>query len=98
MGTFISALIEIPKRLLLFSIRFYQRFISVAFPPRCKYLPSCSSYALESVSRFGVVRGFSMAVWRILRCNPFSNGGVDDVPDSWRFSFKRNNSAVGIND
>ena len=59
-------------------ITFYQKFISPAFAPRCKYYPSCSSYALTAISTYGF-KGVAMAVWRVLRCNPWSHGGVDYV-------------------
>ena len=60
-------------------IRAYSRAISPALPRRCKYEPTCSSYAVEAVERFGVFRGLVLAVWRLLRCNPFSHGGFDPV-------------------
>jgi len=60
-------------------IRFYQRFISPGLAPRCKYYPSCSSYAISAISTYGF-RGVGMAVWRLMRCNPWSSGGVDYVP------------------
>jgi putative membrane protein insertion efficiency factor len=59
-------------------ITFYQKFISPAFAPRCKYYPSCSSYALTAISTYGF-KGVAMAVWRVMRCNPWSHGGVDYV-------------------
>ncbi len=59
-------------------ITFYQKFISPAFAPRCKYYPSCSSYALTAISTYGF-KGVAMAVWRVVRCNPWSHGGVDYV-------------------
>ncbi len=62
-------------------IRFYQRRISPLFPPKCKYYPTCSQYALIAIERFGLFKGGLLAVWRILRCNPFSSGGVDLVPE-----------------
>ena len=55
-------------------------------PRRCRYEPSCSTYAAESVSRFGTRRGLLLASWRLLRCNPFSHGGFDPVPE--RFTLK----------
>jgi len=64
-------------------IRAYSRFISPGLPRRCKYEPTCSAYALEAVGRFGVIRGFLLAAWRILRCNPFSHGGFDPVRDEF---------------
>lgn len=74
------------KRVLLSTIRAYQRRISPALPRRCRYEPSCSSYAIESIDRFGVPRGSLLAAWRLLRCNPFSHGGFDPVPK--RFTLK----------
>jgi uncharacterized protein len=57
----------------------YQRLISPALPRRCKYEPTCSRYAVEAVKRYGVARGFVLAAWRLLRCNPWSYGGYDPV-------------------
>jgi len=62
-------------------IKFYQRRISPLFPPKCKYYPTCSQYAVTAIERFGLFKGGLLAVWRILRCNPFSSGGVDLVPE-----------------
>lgn len=69
------------KRALLKLLRFYQRWISPAFPRRCKYEPTCSRYAVEAIGELGVIRGTILAAWRLLRCNPLSNGGIDDVAD-----------------
>jgi putative membrane protein insertion efficiency factor len=66
-------------------IRFYQRAISPGLPARCKYHPSCSEYAVEAVRRYGVLRGVVLAGWRLLRCNPWSHGGVDFVEDQTLF-------------
>jgi putative membrane protein insertion efficiency factor len=74
------------KRVLLAMIGAYQRRISPAFPRRCRYEPTCSSYAAEAISRFGPTRGTLLASWRVLRCNPFSHGGFDPVPE--RFTLK----------
>lgn len=71
------------RRVFILPIRFYKKFISPLFPPTCKYYPSCSTYAITSIEKFGIIRGTVMAVWRVLRCNPFSNGGVDYVPDKF---------------
>jgi putative membrane protein insertion efficiency factor len=57
----------------------YQRLISPAIPRRCKYEPTCSRYAVEAISRFGILRGLVLAGWRLLRCNPWSHGGYDPV-------------------
>jgi len=59
-------------------ITFYQKFISPAFAPRCKYYPSCSSYALTAIQSYGL-KGVALAIWRVMRCNPWSHGGVDYV-------------------
>jgi uncharacterized protein len=66
-------------------VRFYQRAISPALPQRCKYHPSCSEYAVQSVRRFGILRGAVLAAWRLLRCNPWSHGGVDFPEDQTLF-------------
>jgi putative membrane protein insertion efficiency factor len=60
-------------------IRLYQRLISPALGPRCKYHPSCSAYAVEAIRTYGVLRGLVLAAWRLLRCNPWSHGGIDPV-------------------
>jgi len=65
------------KAVVLAPLRFYRRFISPAFPPRCKYHPSCSAYAVQAIERYGILRGLVLATWRVLRCNPFSHGGYD---------------------
>jgi uncharacterized protein len=74
------------KRLLLVLIGAYRRWISPGLPRRCRYEPSCSAYAAESVRRFGAARGALLAAWRLLRCNPFSHGGFDPVPE--RFTLR----------
>jgi putative membrane protein insertion efficiency factor len=64
-------------RIVLAPILIYSRFISPALPPRCKYHPSCSAYAVQAIERYGILRGLVLAAWRLLRCNPFSYGGYD---------------------
>jgi putative membrane protein insertion efficiency factor len=66
-------------------IRVYQRAISPALPRRCKYYPSCSEYAVQAVRSYGILRGLVLAAWRLLRCNPWSLGGVDRVEDQTLF-------------
>lgn len=68
------------KRPLLGALVAYQRWLSPTRPRRCRYEPTCSAYAVESIERFGAVRGLLLATWRLLRCNPFSHGGFDPVP------------------
>jgi hypothetical protein len=70
-------------------VRFYQRVISPAIPARCKYYPTCSEYAVQAVRRYGVLRGIVLAAWRLLRCNPWSHGGVDKVEDQKLFRPRR---------
>jgi uncharacterized protein len=74
------------KRLLLSPIAAYRRWISPGLPRRCRYEPTCSAYAAQSIRRFGPTRGLLLAAWRLLRCNPFSHGGFDPVPD--RFTLR----------
>ena len=66
-------------------VRFYQRAISPGIPARCRYYPSCSQYAVDAVRRYGILRGAVLAGWRLLRCNPWSHGGVDFVEDQKLF-------------
>jgi putative membrane protein insertion efficiency factor len=75
-------------------LRLYQRFISPAFGNRCRYYPSCSEYAVQAITRFGILRGLILAGWRLLRCNPWSQGGVDLV-ESQRL-FKPRAPAQGV--
>jgi putative membrane protein insertion efficiency factor len=67
------------KSLTLQLLRLYKRWISPAFPPSCRYVPTCSEYAMEAVERHGALRGGAMAAWRLLRCHPFAKGGLDEV-------------------
>jgi len=69
------------KNILLAIIKFYQSAISVHLPPSCRYYPTCSAYAYEAVTKYGVLQGGWLAVKRILRCHPFHPGGFDPVPD-----------------
>ena len=69
------------KRVLLWLLRFYKRIISPLLPDACIYTPTCSEYAMEAIEKHGVIKGTGLAVWRILRCNPFAKGGYDPVPE-----------------
>jgi putative membrane protein insertion efficiency factor len=73
------------RSIAIFPIRLYQRVLSPAFGSRCKYYPSCSEYAAQAITRFGILRGLILAGWRVLRCNPWSHGGVDLVEDQRLF-------------
>jgi uncharacterized protein len=66
-------------------IRAYRFLVSPLLAPRCKYHPTCSRYALEALREYGVLRGLLLAGWRLLRCNPWSHGGVDHVGDQTLF-------------
>ena len=68
------------KVFLLWCIRFYRKNISPARPPCCRFVPTCSQYALEAVEKYGALKGSWLAFKRILRCNPFHKGGYDPVP------------------
>jgi putative membrane protein insertion efficiency factor len=73
------------RRAAVAPIRLYQRVISPMFASRCRYYPSCSEYAAQAIGRFGIIRGLILAGWRVLRCNPWSPGGVDLVEDQRLF-------------
>jgi putative membrane protein insertion efficiency factor len=68
------------NKVLIAFIRVYQYTLSPMLGQRCRYYPSCSNYAIGALREHGAIRGFGMGCWRILRCNPFSNGGYDPVP------------------
>lgn len=70
----------LPSRVMLALLRFYKRQISPQLAPSCRFLPTCSEYAYEAISKYGAARGGWMAVKRILRCNPLHPGGYDPVP------------------
>jgi uncharacterized protein len=67
------------RRVAIAPIRVYQRAISPLLPARCKYYPTCSEYAVQAIGELGILRGLVLAGWRLLRCNPWSLGGVDPV-------------------
>lgn len=69
------------RELWLLPVRIYRRFISPLKPPCCRFTPTCSEYAVEAVRKRGVIVGTALAVWRVLRCNPFGRGGYDPVPE-----------------
>jgi hypothetical protein len=68
------------SKILIAFIRVYQYTLSPLLGQRCRYYPSCSSYAVGALREHGALRGLGLATWRLLRCNPFSNGGYDPVP------------------
>ena len=73
------------KKLLLMMIGFYRKMISPLKSPCCKYYPTCSAYAVQAIEKHGAVKGTLLAAWRLLRCNPWSLGGIDPVPDKFEF-------------
>jgi putative membrane protein insertion efficiency factor len=77
--------VSLLRRIAVAPIRAYQAVLSPALGQRCKYYPSCSEYAAQAISRFGILRGLVLAVWRLLRCNPFSSGGFDPVENQRLF-------------
>jgi putative membrane protein insertion efficiency factor len=76
----LHVVVRLPERFVVLLLRGYQTFVSPMRPPTCRYYPSCSQYAVIAIQRHGVVRGSALAGWRLLRCNPWTRGGVDDVP------------------
>lgn len=72
------------KQAVQFVLRTYKRFVSPLLPHSCRFVPTCSEYAMEAVERHGVVRGSWLAIRRLLRCHPFAHAGVDLVPQPMR--------------
>jgi len=68
------------KQAVQFLLRSYKRFVSPMLPHACRFVPTCSEYALEAVEGYGVMRGSMMAAWRLLRCHPLARAGYDPVP------------------
>ncbi len=72
---------NIPRLILLAMIRLYQVTLSRTLPPNtCRFYPTCSHYGYQAIYKYGALKGGLMAVWRVLRCNPFNPGGIDPVP------------------
>ena len=70
-------MIRLLEKLLIAPIKLYRRFISPLKPACCRFYPSCSEYAILAIKKYGPFKGLIKAIWRILRCNPFSKGGID---------------------
>jgi uncharacterized protein len=84
------------RSLLVLPIRGYQKLLSPLVGARCKYYPSCSEYAAQSIERFGILRGLVLAGWRLLRCNPWSLGGVDKPEDQRLFRSSRTRAPTHV--
>lgn len=69
----------LPRRVEICLIKFYQKYISRSLGNRCIYYPSCSEYTKQAVDKYGIIKGNILGIYRILRCNPFSKGGVDKL-------------------
>jgi putative membrane protein insertion efficiency factor len=75
------SILNIPRFILLALIRLYQLLVSPALPPdTCRFYPTCSHYGYQAIYKYGAIRGTGMAIWRVLRCNPYNPGGFDPVP------------------
>lgn len=68
------------KKIVIFLVNIYRYAVSPLFPPTCRFTPTCSAYFIEAVNKYGVVKGVTLGLWRILRCNPWNKGGFDPVP------------------
>ena len=80
MPTILHTISHLLSTLLILPIRFYQKFISPLTPPSCRFTPTCSQYAVEALRKHGPIKGLALALWRILRCNPWGGSGYDPVP------------------
>lgn len=67
------------KKAFIWCIGIYQKYLSPLKKPCCRFYPSCSTYAIQAIEKHGVIKGSLMAIWRIIRCNPFNRGGYDPV-------------------
>jgi len=68
------------KYLFIYIIKFYKKFISPLTPPSCRFQPTCSTYSLQAIQKYGALKGAYLSVKRILKCHPFHQGGIDEVP------------------
>ena len=96
MNSIISIISRLPENLLVVLIRAYRLLISPLKPRCCRFVPSCSEYALEAVRMHGALRGVVLAAWRIMRCHPFWHGDIyDPVPSSFAGSSRKSDSGTG---
>jgi uncharacterized protein len=82
----LHAMKSVPSRLAIGVVWIYRYTFGLLFPASCKYHPSCSQYAIDALRRYGLARGAVLAAWRLLRCNPWSHGGVDRAEDQRLFA------------
>ena len=75
----LNYILNIPKRIEIAIINFYQKHISIYTPRTCRYYPTCSEYTKQAVDKYGIIKGSVLGIIRILKCNPFSKGGVDKL-------------------
>lgn len=76
------------RKILIFMVKLYKKFISPLKPACCRFYPTCSTYAIQAFEKHGVIKGLYLSIWRVLRCNPWNIGGIDYVPEEFHF-FKR---------
>ena len=88
--------ILIPRNLVVVLLKIYRGVVSPLYGDVCRYYPSCSHYALHAIQELGVIRGVTFGAWRILRCNPWSPGGVDDPPVPTASKYQVTNSGFVI--
>ncbi|QTX06060.1 membrane protein insertion efficiency factor YidD [Agromyces archimandritae] len=88
MPAFVAVVLLLPRNLVIAVLIAYRKVISPLYGDVCRYYPSCSAYGLGSVQQRGVVIGAALAVWRILRCNPWASGGIDEVRSPARFRYR----------
>lgn len=76
---FFYEIILLPKKILIFLIKLYQKYISPLLGSNCRYYPTCSEYTKQAVDKYGIIKGSMLGIIRIIKCNPFSKGGVDKL-------------------
>ncbi len=73
-------MIQLMRRIVTLPVRFYRRWLTRLTPPMCRFHPTCSSYCVEAIETRGILKGFALTTWRLMRCHPFAQGGYDPVP------------------
>lgn len=76
----VAKLKDAPRTVVLVLVRFYRSYVSPLFPPTCRYVPTCSEYAMIALQKYGFIKGSWLAIRRICRCHPWHPGGYDPVP------------------